>query len=181
MIIEKTLAKVSPLVPILFESKSDRSATVSKTPPSAKTPELERSALRGILVHKALELFWDRLEEDALFEKLFAKEQIDDSPLQEEIKTIARNFQNTSVYEKLCSGVQHLFEYQFDEQIDGERLTGSIDMIYKDAKSDGWVIVDFKSGKKRDNHDYDVQLDFYRRVMEHKQLQVIDTQLCWLG
>lgn len=179
--IEKTFQKVPPLTPIVFETKSDRSATVSDTTEPEKTPELERAALRGTMVHKALELFWDRLDDDAHFDRLFQKERIEDVVLQDEIKTRARNFTKTPVYEILSSGAEHLFEYRFDEQIDGERLTGSIDMIYFDAKRDGWVVVDFKSGKKHQNHGYEGQLAFYQRVLESKNLRVLDTELCWLG
>jgi ATP-dependent exoDNAse (exonuclease V) beta subunit len=54
-------------------------------------------------------------------------------------------------------------------------------MVYFDNKRDGWVIVDFKSGQERENHGYDSQLNFYRRVLESKNLNVLDAQLCWLG
>ncbi len=84
------------------------------------------------------------------------------------------------MYSVLKSGAQH-FEYRFDEQIDNQRVYGSIDLIYHDESAVGWVIIDFKSGKARGNHHCDAQLAFYRRVLEHKQLRVIDTYLCWLG
>jgi ATP-dependent exoDNAse (exonuclease V) beta subunit len=179
--IEKTFEKVSPLAPWKFESRSDRSATVSDEANLVKSPELERVALRGTLVHKALELFWDHLDDDDCFERLFHKEGIDDITLQEDVKRLSRNFKNTPIYGILRSGAQHLFEYHFDEYIAGVRCIGSIDMVYFDNKRDGWVIVDFKSGQERENHGYDSQLDFYRRVLESKNLNVLDAQLCWLG
>lgn len=177
----KSFKKVATLSPIDFRVKSKQSATVSGLSSISKTPELERAALRGIMVHKALELFWDRLDDESLFERLFAKEQIDELLLQEEIKTIARNFKNTAVYTALNAGAEHLFEYRFGEEIEGEHMSGSIDMIYKDNHSDGWIIVDFKSGKSRENHGYDAQLEFYTKVLKHKKLDVLRAELCWLG
>lgn len=69
-----------------------------------------------------------------MFENLFIKEQIEELSLQEEIKIIARNFKTTTVYEELHLGAQHLFEYSFDEVIDGQAVIGSIDLIYKDKQ-----------------------------------------------
>jgi ATP-dependent helicase/nuclease subunit A len=179
--IVKAFEKVKPLEPIVFTAKSNQSATSTALKSETKSPELERAALRGTIVHKALELFWNNLDDDRLFANLFVKEGIDELSLQEEIKTITRNFQNSNVYEKLNAGAQYLFEYRFDEEIEGEYVNGSIDLIYQDIANDGWVIVDFKSAKARDNHDYDAQLAFYRRVLEHKKIRVLDAQLCWLG
>jgi len=179
--IVKAFEKVKPLAPIPFTGKYDQSATRSTLQSESKSPELERAALRGTIIHKALELFWDRMDDERLFNSLFEKEGIVELAFQEEIKMIARNFTNSNVYEKLSSGVQHLFEYRFDEEIDGGRVSGSIDLIYHDEGNNGWVIVDFKSGKARDNHSYYEQLAFYRRVLEYKQICVIDAQLCWLG
>lgn len=179
--IVKEFEKVKPLAPITFAIKSNKSATSTGVKSETKSPEMERAALRGTIVHKALELFWDRMDEESLFNNLFEKEGIDELAFQDEIKTIARNFQSSHVYEKLNAGAQHLFEYRFDEEIDGEHVNGSIDLIYHDVANDGWVIVDFKSGKERTDHEYGKQLSFYRRVLEHKQIRVIDTHLCWLG
>lgn len=179
--IVKEFEKVESLTPIIFTVKSNQSATSTALKSETKSPELERAAIRGTIVHKALELFWNALDDEGLFSNLFAKEGIDEQALQDEIKTIARNFQNSHVYGKLSSGAQYLFEYRFDEVIEGEQVNGSIDLIYHDKTNYGWVIVDFKSGKATENHNYDEQLAFYRRVLEHKQIRVIDAQLCWLG
>ncbi len=32
----------------------------------------------------------------------------------------------------------------------------------KDISSDGWMIVDFKSGKEREASEYEEQLEFYK-------------------
>ena len=53
-------------------------------------------------------------------------------------------------------------------------------MVY-DINDNGWMIVDFKSGKEREDSEYDVQLDFYKKVLEHKGLNIIESKLCWLG
>ena len=49
--------------------------------------------------------------------------------------------------------------------IDGEVHRGSVDLLMKDISSDGWTIVDFKSGKEREATEYEEQLVFYRKVM----------------
>lgn len=179
--IEKSFLKVSGLAPLEFRVKSSASATSNGVAIKVKDPELEYAATRGTLVHKALELYWERLEDESVFAALFAKEGIDDQGLQNEVKAVARNFTKTDAYQALAAGAEHIFEFAFDEYIDGERLTGSIDMIYKDHEKNGWVIVDFKSGKERKNHGYDEQLAFYRKVLEYKNIRVLDAQLCWLG
>ena len=181
IVLEREFKKVQTLKPIEFKARKEQSATSSQIAMLEKTPEQERAALRGTIIHKALELFWDRLDDDSLFENLFIKEQIEELSLQEEIKIIARNFKTTTVYEELHLGAQHLFEYSFDEVIDGQAVIGSIDLIYKDKQSDSWIIVDFKSGAEHDKHNYDEQLAFYKRVLEHKGFGVLDTKLCWLG
>ena len=179
--IEKQFEKVPPLTQKVFASKSNSSATLKEVKIDMDNPELERAALRGTLVHKALELFWDRLDEEVLFDSLFDKEGIVDTALRNEIKTLARNFINTDVYTILRSGAKHLFEYQFEEYIDGNRVNGSIDLLYHDEITNSWVIIDFKSGKERENHGYQEQLDFYQRAMAHKNIFVTDARLCWLG
>lgn len=179
--IVKEFVKSPTLSPITFEAKMDLSATSGKTGVEVRDPALERAALRGTMVHKALELFWDRLEEDDVFEALFAKEAIEDKELRSEIVSLARNFIHTDLYSVLKSGAHHMFEYRFDEQIDNQRVNGSIDLIYHDESADGWIIIDFKSGKVREDHGYDEQLAFYRNVLESKQIKVIEARLCWLG
>ncbi|MGZ5208738.1 MAG: hypothetical protein ACXWB0_06945, partial [Sulfuricurvum sp.] len=99
--IVKAFEKVKPLALIAFTVKSDQSATHTTLQSKTKSPELERAALRGTIVHKALELFWDALNDDRLFTNLFAKEGIDELSFQDEIKTIARNFTSSNVYKKL--------------------------------------------------------------------------------
>lgn len=177
----KEFVKSPTLSPITFEAKMDISATSGKTGVEVLDPALERAALRGTMVHKALELFWDRMEEDDVFEALFAKEAIEDKELRSEIVSLARNFIHTDLYSVLKSGAHHMFEYRFDELIDNQRVNGSIDLIYHDESANGWVIIDFKSGRECENHDYDEQLAFYRNVLVYKQINFIEARLCWLG
>lgn len=179
--IVKTFEKTPVLSPIAFKAKNDLSATTTNVSIEKDDQVLERAALRGTLVHKALELFWDRLEEDTLFERMFEKEMIYDKDLCSEVMRLARNFRDTDVYITLKNGASYMFEYHFDEQIDNHRFNGSIDLIYHDSNADGWVIIDFKSGKAREKHEYDEQLSFYKRVLEYKNINVLDTRLCWLG
>ena len=65
--------------------------------------------------------------------------------------------------------------------IDGEVYRGSVDLMMKDISSDSWMIVDFKSGKERETPEYKEQLEFYKKVMECKGLNITESKLCWLG
>jgi len=180
--IPKVFSVVEPLAPIEFKKQETKSATSQHAKEIYKKDEaLENSALRGTLVHKSLELFWNDLDNDSRFEQFFMKEDMRDKVLQNEIKTLSRHFKKTNIFRQLQAGADHVFEFGFEEMIDGEMHRGSVDLLIKDAKSDGWVIVDFKSGQERDAPEYDKQLKFYQDVMEHKGLVVTDTQLCWLG
>ncbi len=180
--ISKVFTTVEPLSPIAFVKREAKSATSrSAEEVEERDVALERAALRGTLVHKAIELFWDDLEDDGRFEQLFIKEDVIDHSLQDEIKTLARNFQTTDVYRQLQTGAEHLFEFGFEESIDGELYRGSVDLLLKASQGDGWKIIDLKSGKARESVEYEEQLAFYKRVMEHKGLIVTETQLCWLG
>jgi ATP-binding cassette subfamily B protein len=40
---------------------------------------------------------------------------------------------------------------------------------------------DFKSGKERQAHEYEEQLEFYKKVMEYKKLEILASEICWLG
>lgn len=46
----------------------------------------------------------------------------------------------------------------------------------------GWIIVDFKTGKETDekNIKYQEQLDFYKNVVEKLGYKVLDARLLWL-
>ena len=180
--ISKEFTIVEPLKPIQFEKQESKSATAQKsTEVYERDDALERAALRGTLVHKALELFWNDLDNEIRFIQLFIKENITDEMLQNEIKTLSRNFKDTDVYAQLKAGAETIFEFGFEEIIDGEVHRGSVDLLMKDYGSDGWVIVDFKSGKEREAPEYEEQLEFYKKVLEYKGLNVIESKLCWLG
>jgi len=60
--------------------------------------------------------------------------------------------------------------------------TGFIDFIYFDKKSNGWVIVDFKTGErsKEKTMKYQNQLDFYTDVMRKIGYKIVDAKLLWL-
>ena len=89
------------------------------------------------------------------------------------------SFYKSDVYALLENGVEHHFELEFN--VDGK--TGFIDFIYFDKVNNGWVIVDFKTGVETDekNRNYQMQLDFYRDVVESLGYRVIDARLLWLG
>jgi len=89
------------------------------------------------------------------------------------------SFYESDVYKLLKTGVEHHFELEFN--MDGK--TGFIDFIYFDKQNDGWVIVDFKTGKETDekNSKYQQQLDFYKNVVEALGYKVFVARLLWLN
>jgi ATP-dependent exoDNAse (exonuclease V) beta subunit len=74
--------------------------------------------------------------------------------------------------------VEHKFELEFNY----EDKKGFIDFIYYDKQKDGWVIVDFKTGKesKEKNNKYQEQLDFYKEVMQDIGYAVCETKILWI-
>lgn len=176
----KSFEPVDGLEPMTFTQHASKSATEKKEMLMADNEALERSALRGTMVHKALELFWGRLDDDAVFDQMFHKEGILDTALQTEIKSIARNFLRTDTYRHLQEGARHHFEFTFDEVIDGDEQRGSIDLLLE-VSDDAWMIVDFKSGQERDDPAYEAQLAFYKEVMQNRGFNIVRTEICWLG
>jgi hypothetical protein len=179
--LSKEFTSVKSREPIHFTSTEHKSATSQNIQIDLNNSDLERAALRGTLVHKALELFWNRLDDDSLFENLFIKEAVTDITLQDEIKKLSRNFKQTNIFTQLQAGAEHIFEFEFEETIDNELHRGSIDLLLKNPDDSGWTIIDFKSGKKRDTPEYEAQLEFYKKVMEYKKLEILASEICWLG
>ena len=89
------------------------------------------------------------------------------------------SFYKSDVYELLCNGIEHQFELEFN--VDDK--TGFIDFIYFDKENDGWVIVDFKTGKESDDKSckYQKQLDFYTNVMTQLGYNITNSRLLWLS
>jgi len=134
----------------------------------------ESSAMVGTVVHRIIELYWNSFNDhkDTILDKMgiFEKEQ------RETIINHLDNFYNSDVYDILNSGINHTFEQEFN--IDGK--TGFIDLMYQDT--DGWVIVDFKTGAFNEEKSvhYQKQLDFYKNVMSDLGYNIIDTRLLWI-
>ena len=86
-----------------------------------------------------------------------------------------QSFYKSDIYELLEKGVEHRFELEFN--VDGK--TGYIDFIYFDKEENGWIIVDFKTGKgsSSKNNKYQEQLDFYTNIIIKLGYKVIDAKL----
>jgi ATP-dependent exoDNAse (exonuclease V) beta subunit len=161
------------LKPINFKSNSLISATADN-----KTTSNDNTAANlGTITHKIVELYWNnfRQNKDTILDKMMIFE-----PLQRE--TIIKNmnsFYKSNVYELLNDSVEHKFELEFN--LDGK--TGFIDFIYFDKENNGWIIVDFKTGVETDekNKKYQVQLDFYKDIVESLGYKVVDAKLLWLS
>ena len=76
------------------------------------------------------------------------------------------------------SGVEHRFELEFNYQ----DKTGFIDLVYFDESKAGWIIIDFKTGKRSDEKDatYQKQLKFYEEVLDEIGLCVVRKEILWV-
>ena len=161
------------LKPLIFESNNLQSATSSNETKSNDN----RAAYLGTTTHKIIELYWRDFQENQ--ELILDKMMIYETSQREQIVQNMVDFYKSDVYELLKNGVEHCFELEFNF----EDKTGFIDFIYFDKESDGWVIVDFKTGVEREekNEKYKAQLDFYQNVLEEVGYKVTQTKLLWLG
>ena len=161
------------LKPIVFESSSLVSATVDNETTSSDN----RAADLGTTTHKIIELYWNSFtqNQDTILDKMM----VFDAKQRKIIIENMNSFYKSDVYQLLRDGVEHHFELAFT--FGGK--TGFIDLIYFDKKSDGWVIVDFKTGMKSEEKstNYQKQLDFYRDVVEELGYGVVDARLLWLN
>ncbi len=137
------------------------------------------AALRGLLVHRALELSGGEpgsLGDAALAD--LAREQsgrpLDDETarrLAGEVREMLDRFARSPVATALgAPGVERWFELPFAWDWDGIPVHGSIDLVYRGA--DGWHVIDFKSDRldgmpaAQAAGRYAVQLGLYQRAVE---------------
>ncbi len=54
--------------------------------------------------------------------------------------------------------------------------------MYFDNETDGWIIIDFKTGTETEDKtiSYQKQLDFYEAVLVENGLRVTSKQLLWV-
>lgn len=159
--------------PITFESKS----LVSATSDNKTTSDNNIAADLGTATHKIIELYWNNFNknQDTILDRMMIFET-------KQRKVIIENmnsFYKSDVYELLRNGVEHQFELEFNV----DEKTGFIDFIYFDKKNNGWVIVDFKTGKESDDKSckYQKQLDFYTNVMTQLGYNITNSRLLWLS
>ena len=137
------------------------------------------AALRGLLVHRALEVSGgapDSLDDAALVD--LAREQseraLDDATarsLAGEVREMLDRFTRSPVAAALASAdVERWFELPFAWDWDGVPVHGSIDLVYRDAS--GWHVIDFKSDRlngisaQEAASRYAVQIGLYQRAIE---------------
>ena len=137
------------------------------------------AALRGLLVHRALEVSGgapDSLDDAALAG--LAREQseraLDDATaraLAGEVREMLDRFTRSPVAAALAAAdVERWFELPFAWDWDGVPVHGSIDLVYRDAC--GWHVIDFKSDRlsgtsaQEAASHYTVQIGLYQRAIE---------------
>jgi ATP-dependent helicase/nuclease subunit A len=153
-------------------------------------PDAFDAASAGTAVHKIIEKCWRNLDDDACMKRWMDEFDVPESWRWQIVK-MARAFKHSPHYEKVMNGAEAYFEYDFtylDEN--GQRVYGSIDLLYWDEEKGGWVIVDFKTTALGDStpedvmkaHGYDRQLELYARFVEEVAGQkVASREICWLG
>ena len=137
------------------------------------------AALRGLLVHRALEVSGgapDSLGDAALAD--LAREQseraLDEATaraLAGEVREMLDRFTRSPVAAALAAAdVERWFELPFAWDWDGVPVHGSIDLVYRDAS--GWHVIDFKSDRLNGTSaqeaasHYAVQIGLYQRAIE---------------
>jgi len=156
-----------------FESTTPISATTH----NETTSDNSVAADLGTVTHKIIEFYWDSFKDNS--NMILNKMMIFDKTQREIIKKNMQTFYRSEIYTLLKNGVDHHFELEFN--VDGK--TGFIDFIYFNKEQDGWVIIDFKTGKEshKKNEQYKNQLEFYTHAISLLGYKVVNAQLLWLS
>lgn len=156
---------------IAFESKAIQSATMD-----SETYD-EDASIMGSITHKIFELYWNKFDLINM-DEVFNKFNIDDDSKKIKITKSIAIFKNSSVYKKLEAGANYKFELEFSTKT----KHGFIDLVYSDNETDGWIIIDFKTGTETEDKtiSYQKQLDFYEAVLVENGLRVTSKQLLWV-
>jgi len=164
------------LKPITFKSKSLISATAKKGVVEIVYTN-NKAAKLGTATHEIIEYYWDNFNENK--EIILDKKSIFNIEDRNQIIKNMNTFYDSDIYNLLKDGVEHKFELEFNI----DNTTGFIDFIYFDREKDGWIIVDFKTGKENAEKTakYQEQLDFYQNIMSKLGYKVVGTQILWLG
>ena len=134
------------------------------------------AATLGTLTHKIIELYWADFKENGeiILDKMMVFKQEHRNKIMESMK----KFYESNVYTMLQSGVEHIFELEFN--IDNK--TGFIDLIYFDASKNKWIIIDFKTGNQTQEkiQKYAIQLEFYSDVVKKMGYENVEAEILWL-
>ena len=148
-----------------------------------------KQAIIGTKIHSILERYWNKLEDDAIVEKIYLKYSIYDEKAKDKVKRYIENFKQTTTYKELKGGAEHHFEMEFNSFKENKHKQGIIDLIYFNKDKNGWVIVDFKSNsveKVKDltafvqENGYDKQLESYQMLCKDKEMAVTSKLLLFL-
>jgi ATP-dependent exoDNAse (exonuclease V) beta subunit len=161
------------LKPITFESNR----LVSATADNETKGKDNTAADLGIATHKIIELYWNNFNQNQ--NSILDKMRVFDTLQRVAVVKNMDSFYNSDIYTLLQSKVEHHFELEFN--VDG--TTGFIDFIYYDVQNDGWIIIDFKTGKQtaEKSKKYQEQLDFYTITVTNLGYKVVDARLLWLS
>ena len=144
---------------------------------SSSTNEDNLATKLGTITHKIFEVYWNKFDEIDV-KDIFEKFELIDENEQIKIQNSIENFKISDVYRILKNGANHRFELEFNYQ----DKKGFIDLFYFCEERDGWVIVDFKTGKRSDEKEekYQKQLEFYEEVLEDIGLCVVGKDILWV-
>lgn len=155
----------------------ERENKISATSDSEVISQSNEASNLGTITHKIIELHWNNFKDNE--EMILDKSMVFEPNNRQIIIDNMNSFYKSDIYKLLKEGVEHKFELEFN--VDGK--TGFIDFIYFDKESNGWVIIDFKTGKETEdkNTKYQDQLEFYKEVMTNLNYKVSDAKLLWLS
>ncbi len=150
---------------------------------------ITKQANIGTAIHSILERYWNKLDEDNIFDTIYLRYSIFEEDAKEKIKRYINNFKNTTTYKALQNGAEHHFEMELNIYKEDKQTQGIIDLVYFDKEKDGLMIVDFKSNnisKIKDlvqyakENEYVKQLDTYEELCEDKDMRVVGKVLLFL-
>lgn len=156
---------IKPISATQNEDSNDRKQTNNK------------AARLGTITHKIFELYWNKFDNLNLND-IYKKFDIDVEEDKKQILISIEMFKSSDIYQLIRSGVEHRFELEFNHK----DKTGFIDLVYFDDESDGWIIVDFKTGNKTDEKEiyYEKQLEFYEEVLSEIGMKIVGMKILWV-
>ncbi|MHB0999465.1 MAG: UvrD-helicase domain-containing protein [Armatimonadota bacterium] len=115
------------------------------------------SADFGHLVHYLLDRLDFSGDIDPQIDRLLAR--IDDQSMVASVRPLLQSFAKCRWCDELRGAARIIKESPFELMLDGSILAGRMDVLYEG--SDGWTVLDYKTGRAEDRERYELQVGIY--------------------